>query len=221
MVQGGAGADGEVRQIGGAQAACQQRGRRVRDPGHQVEHRPVDQGKHQHRNGAPGYGALQAQDSPVVEALVGVVPPELSKQAQHQPAGDVLKEGGQQRAGKIEEHIVVGDGAEHGVAEHGAKPVDNAQRQMDKAAVLPAARLSADHQALHDPAAEAVDKKGIHHVGAAVGALIEGETKGEHVIPHSFPDTRGIASIPAFSRQRNRDFAALPERAVRLGGGKR
>ena len=74
----------------------------------------------------------------------------------------------------------MGDGAEKGLPNFAAEAVYDAQGQMDKAAVFPVPFFPADHQALHDPAAEAVYKKGVDYVGTGMGALKKGKGKMKH-----------------------------------------
>ena len=87
-------------------------------------------------------------------------------QAQHQPRGEVFEQRCQNGSHKIEQHIIAGKRTQQRKAEHCAEAVDDTERQMRKAAVLPPALLPAYDDALHHPAQKAVKEECVdQHMG--------------------------------------------------------
>lgn len=159
-------ADGKIHRIGTHQQKCGRQTDTVRNEQDSAEHQPVQKRKQQKSDEPPAQRAFQAQNPLIIERLIGVIPPEGAEQAQHQPRGEVFEQRCQNGSHKIEQHIIAGKRTQQRKAEHCAEAVDDTERQMRKAAVLPPALLPAYDDALHHPAQKAVKEECVdQHMG--------------------------------------------------------
>ena len=149
--------------------------------------------KQQHGDEAPAKRAFQTENALIVERLIRVIPPERAEQTQHQARGKIFKGRCQHCAHHIQQNVIARKRAQHRKAEHGTKTVNDAERQMRKAAVFPFALFAADDDAFHDPAHKAVQKKRVekHVQRNRLGINIV-----DHIADPFFPSRH--RAVPAF-----------------------
>ena len=135
-------------------------------------HIPVEHSKYKKRKQPPAKRTLQTQNPLIIKRQMFVIPPNRSEQLQHKLSRKKLKSRSTDTARKIERYIIVLNRSEYMIRNKYAETINYTERHFGKSSVFPAFELNPYDNALHCPAAEAVNKKpqcqltGIHPVKA-------------------------------------------------------